>query len=75
MKLDSNVFKEMNAKFITKFYQSDEYTSHFKDYIVLLVDGSKSEIPNTPETKEAFNSYENSLTNKKSIENIIFNHY
>ena len=67
MKLDPNVFKEMNSKFITKFYQSEEYTSHFKDYIILLMDGSKSKIPNTPETKDSFNIYENSSTNKKAL--------
>lgn len=67
MKLDFNVYKEMNTKFIKKFYQSEEYTPHFKDCIVLLMDGSKSEIPNTPETKDSFNIYEDSLTNKKAL--------
>ena len=41
----------MNNKFIKKFYESEEYDPLFKDRIVLIIDGSKSEIPNTPETK------------------------
>ena len=49
-----------------KFYKSEEYETSFKDKIVIIVDGSKSEIPNTPESKEWANIEENSLTNKKS---------
>ena len=52
MKLDFKIFKDMNKDFIERFYKSEEYTSHFKNYIVLLIDGSKSEIPNVPETKK-----------------------
>ena len=66
MKLDFKIFKDMNKDFIERFYKSEEYTSHFKNYIVLLIDGSKSEIPNVPETKKDFNIVDNSLTNKKA---------
>lgn len=39
---------------------------HFKDKILVLVDGSRSEIPNTPESKEWANIEDDSLTNKKA---------
>ena len=65
-KFSSDIFKDMNESFITKFMKSEEYAPHFKDKIVLIVDGSKSEIPNTPESKEWANIKENSLTNKKA---------
>ena len=56
----------LKLKFIKKFYESEEYIPCFNDYIVLLIDGSKSEIPNTPETKSDFNIEEDSETNKKA---------
>lgn len=65
-KISFKIFKDMNKKFIKKFYESEEYVPCFNDYIVLLIDGSKSEIPNTPETKSNFNIEENSETNKKA---------
>ena len=65
-KISFEIFKDMNKKFIKKFYESEEYIPCFNDYIVLLIDGSKSEIPNTPETKSDFNIEEDSETNKKA---------
>ena len=65
-KISYTVFKDMNYKFIKKFYGSEEYNPYFNDHIVLLIDGSKSEIPNTPETKSDFNINEDNGTNKKA---------
>ena len=65
-KFSANVFKDMNNKFIKDFYRSEEYGGLFKGRIVVIIDGSKSEIPNTPETKEWANIKENSLTNRKA---------
>ena len=56
----------MNKKFIIEFYKSEDYMPLIKDKIVVLIDGSKSEMPNTPESKEWANIKDDSLTNKKA---------
>lgn len=65
-KFSYEVFIDMNKEFIIEFYKSEEYKPLIKDKIVVLIDGSKSEIPNTPESKEWANIKEDSLTNKKT---------
>ena len=60
------IFIDMNRNFVKEFYKSEEYVSFFKDKIVIIIDGSRSEIPNTPESKEWANIKEDSLTNKKA---------
>ena len=64
-KFSHNIFIDMNKNFIKEFIKSDEYSPFIKDHIVLLADGSRSEIPNTPESKKWTNIKENSLTNRK----------
>ena len=66
-KFSYEIFIDMNRYFIKDFVDSDEYEYFFKDWIVLVVDGSKSEIPNTPESKEWTNIEDDSLTNKKAL--------
>ena len=66
-KFSYEIFIDMNRYFIEDFVDSDEYEYFFKDWIVLVVDGSKSEIPNTPESKEWANIEDDSLTNKKAL--------
>ena len=60
------IFKDMNKDFVIDFYKSEEYSPIIDGKIVVIIDGSKSEIPNTPESKEWANIKENSLTNKKA---------
>ena len=65
-KFNHEVFIDMNRNFIKDFYKSEEYEGLFKGKIVLPIDGSKSEIPNTPESKKWANIKDDSLTNKKA---------
>ena len=65
-KFNHEVFIDMNRNFIKDFYKSEEYEGLFKWKIVLPIDGSKSEIPNTPESKKWANIKDDSLTNKKA---------
>ena len=65
-KFSAEIFKDMNKAFVKEYYRSEEYVPIFKEYYVLVIDGSRSEIPNTPESKEWANIKENSLTNKKA---------
>ena len=62
MKIDSSIFKDMNDEFIELFVKSEDYEAFYKNYHVLVVDGSKSEIPNTPESREWANIKDDSLT-------------
>ena len=51
--LNPKVFKEANKVYLTEFYNSDEVKTN-KGYIQLAIDGSKGEVPNTPQNKEYF---------------------
>ena len=67
MKIDSSIFKDMNDEFIELFVKSEDYEAFYKNYHVLVVDGSKSEIPNTPESREWANIKNDSLTVTKPL--------
>ena len=66
-KFSYEIFIDMNKYFIKEFMDSKEYNYFFKDWIVLAVDGSRSEIPNTPESKKWANIKDDGLTNKKAL--------
>lgn len=66
-KINPELFIDMNKNFIKEFLESEEYDLFVDDKIVLLVDGSKSEIPNTPESKKWANIEDDELKNKKAL--------
>ena len=66
-KINPELFIDMNKNFIKEFLESEEYDLFVDDKIVLLVDGSKSEIPNTPESKKWANIEDDELRNKKAL--------
>ena len=66
-KFSYEIFIDMNRYFIKDFMNSIEYKYFFKDKIVLVIDGSKSEIPNAPESKEWANIKDDSPSNKKAL--------
>ena len=66
-KFSYEIFIDMNRYFIKDFMNSEEYQYFFKDKIVLVIDGSKSEIPNAPESKEWANIKDDSPSNKKAL--------
>ncbi|MBR2557577.1 MAG: hypothetical protein IKE95_04315 [Methanobrevibacter sp.] len=51
--------------YIKLFLNSEEHSSDYKNYKIWAVDGSKSEIPNTPESRKWANIIDNSLTYTK----------
>ena len=73
MKIDSSVFKDMNSEFIELFVKSEDNEAFYKNYHILVVDGSKSEIPNTPESREWANIKNDSLTVTKPSRVLFFN--
>lgn len=52
--LNPLVFKEANKVFINSFYNNSDDAKKYKNYIVLGIDGSKYEVPNTPQNREYF---------------------
>jgi hypothetical protein len=53
--LNPQVFKEANKVFLNSFYNdTPEEAKTTKGYIVLGIDGSKYEVPNTPQNREYF---------------------
>lgn len=57
--LNPEVFKEMNKIYLQDFYEDKEYIKRKNGYILLGVDGSKEEIPNTLKNKEVFGCTKN----------------
>jgi hypothetical protein len=55
LKIKLKIFKDMNMDFISDVFNSSEFEHDFKDYTILLVDGSDFQLPNIKITKEEFN--------------------
>ena len=55
LKIKPKIFKDMNIDFIRDVFNSSEFKHDFKDYTILLVDGSDFQLPNIKITKEEFN--------------------
>lgn len=58
--LNPEVFKIMNKVYLENFYEDKKYVERKKGYLILAIDGSKEEIPNTPQNREEFGYTENS---------------
>lgn len=52
--LNPIVFKEANKVFINSFYNESKDAKLYKGYVILGIDGSKYEVPNTPQNREHF---------------------
>lgn len=78
-KFKSNIFKDMNKNLVKKILKSNEYKYHRNGKMLLIIDGSRSEIPNTPESKKWAEIKEDSLTNRKAartlFSTVIDGHY
>jgi len=60
--LDPVIYKDINRDCLIEAYSKNkEDFSYFKGYLLLATDGSKFEIPNTPQTREAFSVPSNTL--------------
>lgn len=52
--IDPRIYKDMNYAFVEMACKSPEYFPYFKGRRVILIDGSKSELPNVKQTREEF---------------------
>lgn len=48
------IFKDMNLDFVKDVFDSSEFEHDFKEYTILIVDGSDFQLPNIKITKEEF---------------------
>lgn len=65
-KLNPEVFKVLNKEYVESIYSETNYKT-FKGYILVAIDGSILEIPNTEELREQY-GYQNS--NKKEVRRV-----
>lgn len=64
--LNPEVFKEANKVYLLNFYNDDkENILKEKNYITLAIDGSKFELPNTPQNREYFGKAINQYKEEK----------
>ena len=52
-KLNPEVFKLLNRNYITRFYEGQE-AKEWQGYLVMAIDGSRVEIPNSKENREVY---------------------
>jgi len=57
-KLNPEVFKHLNANYLRRFYGGQEAKT-WQGYVVLAIDGSKVEIPNSTENRQVYGASEN----------------
>lgn len=56
--LNADIFKEINRIYLEDFYNTKK-VQKLKDYIILAIDGSTHEVPNTPTNKKYFGYQKN----------------
>ena len=55
-KLDSRIFVDLNDEMMKMFYHKcNKETKKYKDYVLIAIDGSDLEIPNTKATRKEYN--------------------
>lgn len=52
-RLNSKIFPYLNRKYLMDFFHSEE-PRLWKRYLLIVIDGSKAEVPNSKENKETF---------------------
>ena len=57
-RLDPEVFSYLNSEYLKDFYSSDE-VELWNGYLLLAIDGSKAEVPNSRENRERFGQSNN----------------
>lgn len=57
-RLNPEVFSYLNYRYLTDFYNSEE-PKLWRGYLLLAIDGSKAEVPNSKENRETFGNSKN----------------
>jgi len=52
-KLNPEVFKLLNGNYLKRFYQGEE-SKGWRGYLVMAIDGSRAEVPNSEENRQAY---------------------
>ena len=62
-RLNPEIFPYLNRKYLMDFYRSDE-PRLWKGYLLIAIDGSKAEVPNSKDNREAFGNSGNQHSGK-----------
>ena len=52
-KLNPEVFKALNGNYLKRFYEGEE-SQGWRGYLVMAIDGSRAEVPNSEENRQAY---------------------
>ena len=66
--LNPEVFRLRNDYYMKNFYESKNEVKLWKDYLVLAIDGSKAEIPNSEENWEYYGTQGNASCRRKYLQ-------
>jgi len=62
-RLNPEIFPYLNRKYLMDFYRSDE-PRLWKGYLLIAIDGSKAEVPNSKDNRETFGNSGNQHSGK-----------
>ena len=65
-RLNPEIFPYLNRKYLMDFYRSDE-PRLWKGYLLIAIDGSKAEVPNSKDNREAFGNSGNQMCIRDSL--------
>lgn len=65
-RLNPEIFPYLNRKYLMDFYRSDE-PRLWKGYLLIAIDGSKAEVPNSKDNREAFGNSGNQHSGKGQV--------
>lgn len=66
-RLNPEVFRYLNQAYLREFYSSAGEDRTWKGYLVLAVDGSKAEVPDSPENRRSFGQCGNQHTTQGPV--------
>ena len=69
-RLNPEIFPYLNRKYLMDFYRSDE-PRLWKGYLLIAIDGSKAEVPNSKDNREAFGNSGNQHSGKGQVRALV----
>ena len=73
-RLNPEIFPYLNRKYLMDFYRSDE-PRLWKGYLLIAIDGSKAEVPNSKDNREAFGNSGNQHSGKGQVRALVSGMY
>ena len=73
-RLNPEIFPYLNRKYLMDFYHSDE-PKLWKGYLLIAIDGSKAEVPNSKENRETFGNSGNQYSKTGQVRALVSGMY